>query len=180
MTSRTAECQTSLSFIISHEIFSNSCTFSQWCYLTISSSAACFSPCPQSLPASGSFPMSQFSIRWPKYWNFSFSISPSNEYLGLIFFRIDWFDLLEVQGSLKKSPAWQFKRINYLALDLLYSPTLTFTNDYKENHSLTTWTFVGKVMPLLLNTLSRFTIAFFPRRKNLLISWLQDNNLQNY
>ena len=72
----------------------------QWCHPTISSSVAPFSSCLQSFPASGSFPMSQF-FRWPKYCNFSFSISPSNEYSGLISFRMDWFDLLAVQGTLK-------------------------------------------------------------------------------
>ena len=81
---------------------SNSCSSSQWCHPTVSSSVVPFSSCLQSFPASGSFPVSQFfCIRWPQYWSFSFSISPSNEYLGLISFRIDWFDLLEVQGSLK-------------------------------------------------------------------------------
>ena len=64
-------------------------------------------------------------IKWPKYWSFSFSISPSNEYSGLISFRIDWFDLLAVQGTLKSSPASQFKNINSLVLSLLYGPTLT-------------------------------------------------------
>ena len=69
-------------------------------------------------------------IRGPKYWSFSFSISPSNEFLGLIFFRIDWFDLLEVQGTLKSLPKPQFKSINSLALSFLYSPTLISTHDY--------------------------------------------------
>ena len=80
---------------------SNSCPSSWWCHPTISSSVFPFSSCPQSFPASGSFPESVLLIRWPKYWSFSFSISPSNEYSGLIFFRIDLFDLLAVQGTLK-------------------------------------------------------------------------------
>ena len=80
---------------------SNSCPSSWWCHPTISSSVVPFSSCPQSFPASGSFPESVLLIRWPKYWSFSFSISPSNEYSGLIFFRIDLFDLLAVQGTLK-------------------------------------------------------------------------------
>ena len=79
----------------------NSCPSSRWCHPAISSSVIPFSSCPQSLPASGSFPMSQLRMRWPKYWSFSFSISPSNEYSGLIFFRMDWLDLLAVQGTLK-------------------------------------------------------------------------------
>ena len=80
---------------------SNSCPSSQWCHPTISSSVVPFSSL-QSFPASGSFQMSQFfTIRWPKYWSFSFSISPANEYSGLISFRMDWLDLLAVQGTLK-------------------------------------------------------------------------------
>ena len=69
-------------------------------------------------------------IRWPKYWNFSFSISPSNEYSGLISLRRDWLDPLAVQGTLKSSPTPQFKSINYSALSFLYSPTLTSIHDY--------------------------------------------------
>ena len=80
----------------------NSCPSSWWCHPAISSSVIPFSSCPQSLPASESFPMSQlFGMRWPKYWNFSFSISPSKEHPGLISFRMNWLDLLVVQGTLK-------------------------------------------------------------------------------
>ena len=77
-------------------------------------------------------------IRWPKYWSFSFNISPSNEHPGLISFRMDWFDLLAVQGTPKSlpSPASQFRRINSLAFSFLYSPTLTSIHDYWKNHSL--------------------------------------------
>ena len=81
-------------------VYSNSCPLSRWCHLTISSSVVPFSHL-QSLPASGSFPMSVLHIRWPKYWSFSFSVSPSNEYSGLISFRMDWLDLLAVQGNLR-------------------------------------------------------------------------------
>ena len=100
----TAECQASLSFAISRsllKLMSDSCSnsLSQWCHPTISSSVTSFSSCPQSLPASGSFPVSWLYAS--KDWSFSFSISPSNEYSGLISFRIDWFDLLAVQGILK-------------------------------------------------------------------------------
>ena len=80
--------------------YSNSCPSSQWCHPTISSSVSSFPSCPQSFPASGSFPMSQFFV-WPKYRSFSFSNSPSNECSGLISFRIDWLNLLAVQGTLK-------------------------------------------------------------------------------
>ena len=83
-------------------VYSNSCPLNQWCHPTISSSVVSFSSRLQSFPASGSFPVSQFfAIRWPKYWSFSFSISPSSEYSGLISFRMDWLDLLAVQGTLK-------------------------------------------------------------------------------
>ena len=113
-------------------------------------------------------------IRWPKDWSFSFSISPSNEYSGLISFRMDWLDLLAVQGTLKDcSPTPQFRSINSLAFSFLYSPTLTSIHDHWKNHSLTRRNFVGKVMSLLLNVLSRLVITFLPRSKCLLISWLQ-------
>ena len=87
---------------LSPGVCSNSCPLSRWCYLTISSSAAPFF-CLQSFSASGSFSKeSALGIRWPKYWTFSFSINPSNEYSRLIFLRVDWFDLLAVQGTLKR------------------------------------------------------------------------------
>ena len=86
-------------------------------------------------------------IRWPNYWSFSFSISLSHEYSGLISFRINWFDLLAVQRTVKKSsPAPQFESINSSALSLLYSPTLTSVHDYWKTIALTRQTFVGKVM----------------------------------
>ena len=98
---------------------------------------------------------------------------PSNEYSGLISFKIDWLDLLAVQGALKSSPTPQFKSINPSALSFLYSPTLTSIHDYWKNHSLSRQTFVGQVMSLLLNMLSRLVITFLPRSMHLLISWLQ-------
>ena len=101
-----------------------------------------------------------FHIRWPKYWSFSFSISPSNEHPGLISVRMDWLDFLAVQGTLKSSPAPQFESINSSALSLLYGPTLTSVHDYWKNHSFDITTFVGKVMSLLFNTLPRFVMAF--------------------
>ena len=116
---------------------------------------------------------SALRIRWPKYWSFSFSISPSNEHPGLISFRMDWLDLLAVQGTQESSPPPQFKSINSSALSFLYSPTLTSIHDYLKTLALTRRTFVGKVMSLLLNTLSGFIVAFLPRNKHLLISWLQ-------
>ena len=91
-------------------VYSNACPLSQWCHPTILSSVIPFSSCLQSFPASGSFPVthSVLRIRWPKYWSFSFSISSSNEYSGLVSFRMDWLDLLAVQGTPKSSlaPHW--------------------------------------------------------------------------
>ena len=78
---------------------------------------------------------SVLQIKWPKYWSFSFSLSPSNIYFGLISFRIDWFDLLVIQGNLESSPTPQFKSINSSLLSLPYGPTLTFLHDYWKNHS---------------------------------------------
>ena len=117
---------------------------------------------------------STLHIRWPKYWSFSFSISPSNESSGLISFRSDWFDPLAVQGTLQESsPKSQFKSINSLAVSLPYGPTLTNIHDCGETIALTIWTFVCKMVSLVFNTLSRFITAFLPRSKGLLISWLQ-------
>ena len=141
---------------------SNSCPLSRWCHKTISSSVIPFSSCLQYFQHQGLFQWLNFCIRWPKYWNFSFSISPSNKYSGLISLRTDWFDLFAVQGTLQESSQTpQFKSINSSMFSFLYGPTLTPIHDYWENHSLTIWTFVGKVMSLLFNTLSRFVIAFF-------------------
>ena len=118
------------------EFCSNSCPLRQWCHPTISSSVVPFSSCLQSFPASGSFTMRVLHIRWPKYWSFRFSISPLNEYSGLISFRMNWLDLLAVQGTRKSSPTPQFKNINSLAISFLYSPILTSKHCYWKNHSL--------------------------------------------
>ena len=113
-------------------------------------------------------------IRWPKYCSFSFSISPSNEYSGLISFRIDWLDLLAVQGTLKSllqhysSEASILLCSDFFTVQLSHPYTIT-----GKTIALTRWTFVGKVMYLLLNMLSRLVIAFLPRSKHLLIPWLQ-------
>ena len=105
-------------------------------------------------------------IRWPKYWSFSFSISPSNEYSGLISFRIDWSPC-SPRDSQESSPTPQFKSINS-ALSFLYTPNSHFhTWLLKKTIALTRWTFVGKVMSLLFNMLSRFAIAFLLRNKRL-------------
>ena len=111
-------------------------------------------------------------IRWPKYWSFSFSISPSNEYSGLILFRIDWFDLLAVQGTLNSLLQYHNSSINSSELSFLYSLTLTSIHYYWKTIALTRQTFFRKVMSLLFNLLSRLVIAFLLRSKCLLISWL--------
>ena len=128
---------------------------------------------PSIFPSKRVFPNeSVLCIRWPKYWIFSFSISPSNEYSGLISFKIDWFDLLGTpKGSQESSPAPQFKSINSLVLSLLYGPHLTSLHMTTiKTITLTIWTFVGKVISLLCNMLSSFVIAFLQRSKCLLIS----------
>ena len=108
-------------------VCSNSCPLSQWCHPTISSTVIPFSSCLQSFPASGFFHWVSSFHQVAKVWSFSFSISPSNEYSGLISFKIDWFDLLAVQGTLVSSPTPQFKSINSSALShLLYDPTFTY------------------------------------------------------
>ena len=113
-------------------------------------------------------------IRWPQYWSFSFNISPSNEYSGLISFRMDWLDLLVVQGTLKS--LLQYHRSKALILQRSAFFIVQLSHPYMttgKTIALTRWTFVGKVMSLLFNMLSRLVIAFLPRRKYLLISWLQ-------
>ena len=107
-------------------------------------------------------------IRWPKYWSFSFSISPSNEYSGLISFRIDWFDLLVVQGTLKSLLHSSESSVLRHSV-CLWHPYMTTGNTI----ALTIWTFVGKVMSLVFNKLPRFVITFLPGSKHLLIPLLQ-------
>ena len=112
-------------------------------------------------------------IRWPKYWSFSFSINPSNEYSGLISFRMDWLDLLAVQGTLKSLLQHHSSKASILQRSAFFIVQLS--HPYMtpgKAIALTIWTFVGKVMPLLFNMLSRFVIAFLSRIKHLLISWL--------
>ena len=126
----------------------------------------------QSFPASGSFPMSHSSNQVAKYWSFSFSISPANEYSGLISLRIDWFDLLAVQGTLKSLLQRHSSNASILWFSGFFMVKLS--HPYMttgKTIALTRLTFVGKVM-MLLNMLSRFVIAFLPRSKCLLISWL--------
>ena len=113
-------------------------------------------------------------IRWPKNWSFSFSISPSNEYSGLISFKVDWFDLLAVQGTLKSLLQHHSSKASVLWCSAFFMVQLSHPYVTTGKYiALTRRTFVSKVMSLLLNILSRLIIAFLPRSKHLLISWLQ-------
>ena len=117
---------------------------------------------------------STLRMRWPKYWSFSLSISPSNEHPGLISFRMDWLDLLAVQGTLKSLLQHHSSKASILRHSAFF--TVQLSQPYMTTGkptALTRWTFVGKVMSLLLNMLSRLFITFLPRSKRLLISWLQ-------
>ena len=118
-------------------------------------------------------------IRWPKYWNFS--IRPYNEYSGLISFWIDWFDLLALQGTLKsllQHHSWKASILWCSAFFMVQLLHPYMTNG--KTVALTRWTFVGKVMSLLSNMLSRLVIAFLPRSKYLLISWLQEETKNDF
>ena len=111
---------------------------------------------------------------WPKYWSFSFSISPSNEYSGLISLSMNWLDLLAVQGTLKSLLQHHSSKASVLQCSAFFKVLLS--HPYMTTGKaivLTRWTFVGKVMSLLFNMLSRLVITFLPRSKCLLISWLQ-------
>ena len=120
---------------------------------------------------------SALCIRWPKYWSFSFSISPSSEYSGLISFRIDWFDLLAIQETLKSLLKHHSSKALILCSSAFFMVQLS--HPYMttgKTIALIRQTFVGKVMPLLFHMLSRFVIAFLPRSKCLLISWQQSTS----
>ena len=153
-------------------VHSNPCPSSQWCHPTISSSVVPFSFCPQSFPASGSFPTSQFfASGWAEYWSFSFSISLSNEYSGLISFRMDWLDLPAVQGTLKSLFQHHSSKASIL-LHLAFC-VVQISHPYMtigKTIALTRQTFVGKVKSLAFNMLSRFFITFLPRSTGLFIS----------
>ena len=128
-------------------------------------SVVSFSSCLQSFPAPGSFPMSVLCIGWPKYWNFS--ISPSSEYSGLISFRIDCFDHLAEQGTLK-SLLQHYSTISSSVLSLFYCLALTSGHDYWKNHSFDDMDFHKQNnVSAFFNVLSRFIIAFLPRSKTL-------------
>ena len=113
-------------------------------------------------------------VRWPKYWSFSFNISPSNENPGLISFRMDWLDLLAVQGPLKSLLQHHSSKASFLWCSAFFTDQLSHAYmTTGKTRALTRQTFIGKVMSLLLNMLSRLVITFLPRSRHLLISWLQ-------
>ena len=117
---------------------------------------------------------SALHIRWPKDWSFTFSVSPSSEHPGLISCRMDWLDLLAVQGTLKSLLQHHSSKASVLRCSAFF--TVQLSHPYMttgKTIALTRWTFVGKVMSLLFNILSRLVITFLPRSKRLLISWLQ-------
>ena len=153
---------------------SNSHPSSRWCHPTISSCRPLLLP-HSIFPSIRVFSnQSVLPIRWPKYWSFSFSISAFNEYSGLISFRVDWLDLLAVQGILKSLLQHHSSKASILQHSAFF--IIQLSHPYMttgKTIALPRWTFVGKVMSLLFNMLSRLLIAFLPRKKCLLISWLQ-------
>ena len=156
------------------EIYSNPCPSSRWSHPAISSSVVPFSSSPQSLPASGSFPISQLFASGGQSIGVSASASASSEHPGLISFRMDWVDLLAVQGTLKSLLQHHSSKASILmhsafVIVQLSHPYMTTG----KTIALTRWTFVDKIMSLLFNMLSRLVITFLPRSKHLLISWLQ-------
>ena len=150
-------------------VYSNSCPLSQWCHPDISSSVIPFSHL-QSFPSSRSFKWVSSSHQ---YWRFNLSISPSNEYSGLISFRIDWLGLPAVQGTLRSLLQHHSSKASILQRSAFFIVRLS--HPYMttgKSIALTMRTFVGKIMSLLFNMLSRLVITFLPRSKHLLISWL--------
>ena len=173
------DCSTS-GFPLHHQLPELTQPYIHWVSDAIQPSHPLLSPSPPAFSLSqhqGLFQWVSSSYQVPVYWSVSFSISPSKEYSGLIFFRTDWLDLLAVQGSLlaarhsqESSLPPQFRSISSWMLSFLHSPTLTFIHNYWKNHSFDCRTFVGKVMSLLFNVLFRLVIAFLLRNKCLLIS----------
>ena len=152
----------------------NPCPSSQWCHPTISSSVVLLllPPVPLSIRVFSN--ESALCIRWPMYWSFSFNISPSSKHPGLISFRMDWLNLLAVQGTLKSLLQHHNSKASVLWGSAFFILQLSHPHmTTGKTIALTRRTFVGKVMSLLFNMLSRLVITFLPRGKRLLISWLQ-------
>ena len=155
-------------------VFSNSCPFNRGCHPAISSTVTHFSPCPQSSPASGSFPVSQLFATGDQSIGASASASVLPMTI-LVWFPLGLTGLISLlsEGHSRVFSSITFESIDSSMLSLLYDPALTLYMTTGKTITLTIWTFVGKVMSLLFNMLSRFVIAFLPRSKCLLISWLQ-------
>ena len=165
------DCQVSLSFAISQSLLKLMSIES----VMLSNHFILFCPLlllPSIFPSIGVFSnKSSLHIRWPKYWSSSLSISPSNEYSGLLSFRVNWFDLLAVQETLKSLLQHHSSKASILQCSALFMVQLShLCMTTGKTTALPIWTFVGKVMSLLSNMLSRFVIAFLPRSKHLLIS----------
>ena len=162
---------------VHHHLLESTQTYIRWVSDAIQPSHPLLSPSPPAFNLSqyqGLSNESDIRIRWPKYWSFSFSVSPSNEHPGLIFFRMDWLDLLAVQGTLKSLLQHHSSQASILWRSAFF--TVRLSHPYMTTGkiiALTRWTFVGKVMSLLFNMLSRLVITFLPRGKSILISWLQ-------
>ena len=153
------------------EVCSNSCPLSRWCHPTILSHPLLLLSIFHSIRVF--FNESALHITWPNYWRFSFIISHSNEHPGLIFFKMNWFDLLAVQGTLKSLLWYYSPKASILWCSAFF---IQLSHPYMttgKTIALTRQTFVGKVMSLLFNMLSRLVIAFLPRSQRLLISWQQ-------
>ena len=162
---------------VHHQLLESTQTYVHWVSDAIQPSHPLSSPSPPAFNLSqhqGLSNESDLRIRWPKYWSFSFSVSPSNEHPGLISFRMDWLDLLAVQGTLKNLLQHHSSEASILWHSTFF--TVQLSHPYMttgKTIALTRWTFVGKVMSLLFNMLSRLVITFLPRGKSILISWLQ-------
>ena len=149
---------------------SNSSSLSRWCHPTISFSVVSFSSCLNLSQHQGLIQWIGSLHQVPKYWACSFSISPFNEYSGLIYFKMDWLDLLAVQGTLRSLLQLHSSKASIIQCSVFFIVQLL--HPYMttgKNIALTTWTFVGKVISLLFNKLFRFVAAFLPRSKHLLI-----------
>ena len=160
--------------LVHHQLPEFTQTHVHWVSDAIQPSHPLSSPSPPSIFQRVFSNESELHTRWPKYWSFSFIISPSNEHSGLISFRIDWMDLLAVQGTLKSLLQHHSSKASVLLHSAFFIVQLS--HPYMttgKTIALTRWTFVSKIMSLLLNMLSSLVITFLPRSKSLLISWLQ-------
>ena len=162
---------------VHHQLLESTQAHVHWVGDAIQPSHPLSSPSPPALNLSqhqGFSNVSALHIRWPKYWTFSFNISPSSEHPGLISFRMDWLDVLAVQGTLKNLLQYHSSKASILQCSAFF--TVQLSHPYMttgKTIALTRWTFVDKVMSLLFNMLSRLIMTFLPRSKRLLISWLQ-------